>query len=61
MNRIQNLAQEDQGFLNVLNLTQDGEKLKTTLSGTILEVELKKPVFSGEQTTFEMNFEGKSP
>ena len=61
MNRIQNLATEDQGFLNVLNLTQDGEKLKTTLSGTILEVELKKPIFSGEQTTFEMNFVGQVP
>ena len=61
MNRIQNLAPENQGFLNVLNLTQDGEKLKTTLSGTILEVELKKPIFSGEQTTFEMNFEGQVP
>ena len=61
MNRIQNLAPENQGFLNVLNLTQDGEKLKTTLSGTILEVELKKPIFSGEQTTFEMNFEGQAP
>jgi hypothetical protein len=61
MNRIQNLAPEDQGFLNVLNLTQDGEKLKTTLSGTILEVELKKPILSGEQTTFEMNFEGQVP
>lgn len=61
MNRIKNLAPEDQGFLNVLNLTQDGEKLKTTLSGTILEVELKKPIFSGEQTTFEINFEGQVP
>jgi hypothetical protein len=61
MNRIKNLAPEDQGFLNVLNLTQDGEKLKTTLSGTILEVELKKPILSGEQTTFEMNFEGQVP
>lgn len=61
MNRIKNLAPEDQGFLNVLNLTQDGEKLKTTLSGTILEVELKKPILSGEQTTFEMNFGGQVP
>jgi hypothetical protein len=61
MNRIQNLAPKDQGFLNVLNLTQDGEKLKTTLSGTILEVELKNPILSGEQTTFKMNFEGQVP
>jgi len=61
MNRIQNLAPKDQGFLNVLNLTQDGEKLKTTLSGTILEVELKNPILPGKQTTFKMNFEGQVP
>lgn len=61
MNRIQNLTPEDQGFLNVMNLTQDGEKLNTTLAGTILEVELKRPISPGEKSTFNMSFEGQVP
>ena len=61
MNRIQSLSTENQGFLKVINLTQDGEKVKTTLEGTILEVELNRPILPGEKTTFEMNFEGQVP
>ena len=61
MNRIQNLSKEDQGYLVVHDLAQDGKKLNTRVVGTILEVDLNRPIAPGEQTTFEMVFEGQVP
>ena len=61
MNRIQNLSKEDQGYLVVHDLAQDGKKLNTRVVGTILEVDLDQPIAPGEQTTLEMVFEGQVP
>jgi len=61
MNRIQNLSKEDQGYLVVHDLVQNEKKLNTTVVGTILEVDLDRPMAPGEQTTFEMAFEGQVP
>ena len=61
MNRIQNLSKEDQGYLVVRDLVQNGKKLNTRVVGTILEVDLNRPIAPGEQTTFEMAFEGQVP
>ena len=61
MNKIQNLAKEDQGFLRVNNLTQNGLELVSKLSGTILEVDLESPILPGGQTSFELDFEGQVP
>ncbi len=59
--RISKLSKEDQGRLVVINLTQDGKAVQTTDEGTILEVTLDTPLEPGEETTFDMNFEGQIP
>ena len=58
---IDSLRPEQQGYLKVAGLKQDGVLLKTIDSETILEVELNRPLAPGEQTTFEMSFEGQVP
>ncbi|MCJ7759042.1 MAG: M1 family metallopeptidase [Gillisia sp.] len=59
--RISKLSPEEQGFLKVNSLTQNGVKLNFKEVGTILEVELDKPVLPGEKTTFKMDFKGQVP
>ena len=59
--RISKLSPEEQGFLKVNSLTQNGVKLNFTEVGTILEVELDKPILPGEKTTFKMDFRGQVP
>ena len=58
---IDSLTQDQQGYLKVSGLTQDGVKLSPIDSGTILEVPLNKPILPGESTTFELSFEGHVP
>ena len=59
--RISKLTPDEQGFLKVNSLTQDGATLNFEEVGTILEVELKKPILPGEKTSFKMNFKGQVP
>ena len=59
--RISKLTPDEQGFLKVNSLTQDGATLNFKEVGTILEVELKKPILPGEKTSFKMNFKGQVP
>jgi hypothetical protein len=59
--RISKLSPEEQGFLKVNSLTQNGVKLNFEEVGTILEVELDKPILPGEKTTFKMDFKGQVP
>ena len=59
--RINNLDEEDYGFLNVIRLTQNGVPLEYAVAGTVLEVPLKTPIKSGESAVFEMVFEGQVP
>jgi hypothetical protein len=59
--RISKLSPEEQGFLKVNSLTQNGVKLNFKEVGTILEVELGKPILPGEKTTFKMDFKGQVP
>ena len=61
MDRISKLRSSDQGYLKVINLKQDGSALKSLVAGTILEVDLNKPISPGEKTTFEMDFTGQVP
>ena len=58
---VDSLTQDQQGYLKVSGLTQDGVKLSPTDSETILEVPLNKPILPGESTTFELSFEGHVP
>ena len=58
---VDSLTQDEQGYLKVSGLTQDGVKLSPIDSETILEVPLYKPILPGESTTFELSFEGHVP
>ena len=58
---VDSLTQDQQGYLKVSGLTQDGVKLYPIDSETILEVPLNKPILPGESTTFELSFEGHVP
>lgn len=59
--RIKGLTSAQQGFLKVSSLTQNGNTLKFEEVGTILEVELAKPILPGEKATFKMAFQGQVP
>ena len=58
---IDSLSKEQQGYLRVNNLKQDGQAVQTVDSETILEVSLAKPLLPGESTTFTLDFEGQVP
>ena len=59
--RISKLTPEQQGFLRVSTLTQNGKPLQMEEVGTVLEVELKEAILPGEKATFNMVFEGQVP
>jgi len=58
---IDSLTPEQQGFLKVTNLRQNGTRVQTVAAETILEVTLNEPLQSGESTTLELDFEGQVP
>ena len=59
--RIADLKPDEIGFLHVSSLTQDGEDVTFKEEGTVLVVELAKPIPSGGKTTFELDFKGQVP
>jgi len=59
--RIALLTPEEQGYLHVQSLTQDGTALSYQEEETILVVDLAQPISSGASTTFEMEFQGQVP
>lgn len=59
--RIQHLKDDEIGFHHILSLKQNGTDLKYVVSGTILEVELAKPIAPGKKAVFEMTFESQVP
>src|SRR5690606_31159817 len=59
--RIAKLKPEEQGYLRVSSLSQNGKVLKTEEVGTILEVDLDTPILPGQKGTFSMKFEGQVP
>ncbi len=61
--RIKTLKQNEIGQIIVVSLTQDTEcfHLSTKLIGTVLEVELVKPLLPNSSTSLVLNFEGKVP
>ncbi len=58
---LDSLTAEQQGFLKVIDLKQDGELVKVVNSETILEVILNKPIPPGGTSTFELQFNGHVP
>lgn len=59
--RIKHLKEDEQGYHKIQSLKQDGEKLEYDVVGTVLEVDLAKPIMPGESTTFEMKFKSQVP
>lgn len=59
--RIFYLEEDDIGYHNILSLKQDGRDVAFEVDGTILVVELNKPIQPGKRTTFEMEFESQVP
>ncbi|PIE99752.1 MAG: peptidase M1 [Maribacter sp.] len=59
--RIAVLKPDEIGYLHVSSLTQDGEGVTFNEEGTVLVVELAKPVPSGGKTTLELDFNGQVP
>jgi hypothetical protein len=59
--RISKLSDKEIGFMRAKTLRQDGKKLNFKLVGTVLEVELNKPILPKKSSTFKMDFEGQVP
>lgn len=59
--RIASLSPEEMGYLRVNSLTQENQAVSFVEEGTILVVELNKPIPAGGKTTFEMTFNGQIP
>ncbi len=55
------ISKDQEGFLKVANLTQDGVPVKTINSETILEVILNRPITPGSSSVFELSFNGHVP
>ena len=61
MSRIEKLEKKDYGYLNVFSIKQDGVEINSHVAGTVLEVDLDKPISPGEKTVFNMAFSGQAP
>ncbi|WP_299314232.1 M1 family metallopeptidase [uncultured Aquimarina sp.] len=61
MDKISKLTPEEIGYLKVSSLKQNGTKVKYEVAGTVLEVQLNKPIAPGEKVTFSMGFDGQVP
>lgn len=59
--RIAPLKPEEIGYLKISGFKQDGADAKNTVEGTILMVDLAKPLLPGKSTTFTLSFEGQVP
>ncbi|WP_339916227.1 M1 family metallopeptidase [Yeosuana marina] len=59
--RISKLSPEEIGYIHVNSLKQNGENITYNTVGTVLEVDLAKPIQPGEQVTFDMVFDAQVP
>ncbi|MDX1904477.1 MAG: M1 family metallopeptidase [Thermonemataceae bacterium] len=59
--RIFKLKENEIGYQKVISLKQDGRPLNYKVEGTILEVELAKPIAANSKSIFEMEFEAQVP
>ena len=59
--RIKNLKPDEIGYLKPANVKQDGAAVKTSLHGTVFQVELAQPLYPGGKTNLTMDFEGQVP
>jgi len=59
--RISKLSPEEQGFIKVNSLKQDGKDVVFEEAGTILEVKLAKPIQPGGKSIFKMTWDAQVP
>jgi len=59
--RISKLKPNEIGYIKVNSLKQDGAAVSYETVGTILEVQLQKPIKAGETVTFDMLFDAQVP
>lgn len=59
--RISALSESEMGYLHPSSLLQDGQKVDFDEEGTVLTVNLAKPLPPGSKTTFDMVFRGQVP
>ncbi|TGV00750.1 M1 family metallopeptidase [Flavivirga rizhaonensis] len=59
--RINKLKPNEIGYIKVHSLKQNGTALKHEAVGTVLEVDLAKPIQPGESVTFNMVFDAQVP
>ena len=59
--RISKLQPNEIGYIKVKGLKQNGVTLNHETVGTVLEVDLAKPIRPGEKVTFSMDFEAQVP
>lgn len=61
MDRIYHLTKEEEGWIHVLSVQQNGQQLHLNEQETILEIQLQKQLLPGKSTTLSMNFEAQIP
>lgn len=59
--RISKLQPDEVGYIRVKNLVKDGSACNYNVVGTLLEVNLERPIAPGEVANLEMQFEGQVP
>ncbi|WP_418510409.1 M1 family metallopeptidase [Corallibacter sp.] len=59
--RISKLKPNEIGYINVTSLKQNGQAINYKTVGTILRVDLAKPIQPGEKVTFDMQFNAQVP
>jgi len=59
--RISKLKPDEIGYINVASLKQNGQALVYKTIGTVLEVDLAKPINPGEKVKFDMVFDAQIP
>ncbi len=59
--RISKLTPTEIGYTKPTLFTQDGEKAKFSVTGTVMVVELNKPILPGQSTNFKMEWDGQVP
>ncbi len=59
--RIFNYTPDQIGYHHIDALTQDGQPVRSTVDGTILRVDLVRPIPPGGQSVFEMTFTSQVP
>jgi hypothetical protein len=60
VSRIESLKSDEIGYLKISNFKQDGVDASKTV-GTILIVDLAKPILPNTKTTFTLDFDGQVP